>query len=188
MNAEFSVPRVAPHVRVGHADPRFDQSLQLLESAEFVRLAWDHRVQIELAGGPAIFRRPRADVGFPSFARLMIAVVIVIATGAVFVMPVLVMPVLVMPVFVMPMFVMIVFVVVVSAARPVNVFVLGFVFVMMIVAAAGAVFVMVVMSVIAFRAVFVIVPAFVMMIVRFFLYLMRFVTGHTTFSRLIQWR
>lgn len=173
MNAEFSVPRVAPHVRVGHADSRFDQSLQLLESAELVRLAGDHRVQIELAGGAAILRRPRADVGFPSFARLMIVVVVVIATGAVFVMPVLVMPVLV---------------VVVIATGAVNVFVLGFVFVMMIVAAAWAVLVMVVMSVIAFRAVFVIVPAFVVMIVRFFLYLMRFVTGHTTFSRLIQWR
>ncbi len=81
MNANLRMARIAPYVGVSHADLRFDQSFQLFESAELVRLAGDHRAQIELAGRSAILRRPRPNVGFPAFARRMIVVVMIMTAA-----------------------------------------------------------------------------------------------------------
>jgi hypothetical protein len=109
--------RVAPHVGVGDADPRLDQSLQLFKPAELVRLARDHRVQIELASGPTAFRRFCADVRFPAFGRMVVMMVmpmIVVAARAMFVM---------MVVMIMVMVVMIMVVMIVTTVRAMNMFV-----------------------------------------------------------------
>ena len=120
MHADFRARSVSPNMSVCDADICFNQLLQLLKPPDFIRLARDYCIQVELAGAANIFGGLHSDISqtlLPLFFVMMMIVVvmIVIAAGAVFVM----FMATIMMIFGMAvMFVIVVIVMIVVTARP----------------------------------------------------------------------
>ena len=78
MYADFSAAAVAPQMYVGDACASFQELLELLEPAKFIRLAGDDDSKLKLASLPTCLRLPRPYRTFAVFMMVMIMAVIAV--------------------------------------------------------------------------------------------------------------